>query len=61
VWDCIGYFGRNEVLVPLVDEVIITDNRGILPPDVYHFIGVGIRILKLHYYLLLIGSLQRIL
>ena len=39
VWDCIGYFGRNEVLVPLVDEVIITDNRGILPPDVYHFIG----------------------
>lgn len=39
IWDCIGYFGRDEVLVPSIEEVDITDNRGLLPGDIYRFIG----------------------
>jgi len=39
IWDCIGYFGRDEVLVPSIEDVVITDNRGLLPGDIYRFIG----------------------
>lgn len=39
VWDCIGYFGRPEILVNSIEELDIEDNRGLLPTDMYEFIG----------------------
>jgi hypothetical protein len=39
IWDCMGYFGRDEILVPTIEDVDITNNRGLLPNDVYRFIG----------------------
>ena len=39
VWYCLGFFGRNEILAPTITEVVITENRGLLPSDIYTFIG----------------------
>ena len=39
VWDCIGYFGRNEVFIAPIADIDIKDNRGLLPTDMYSFIG----------------------
>jgi len=39
VWDCIGYFGRPEILVNSIEELKIEDNRALLPVDMYEFIG----------------------
>ena len=39
VWDCIGYFGRDEILVDSTQEVTITSWRGILPTDLFKFKG----------------------
>lgn len=47
IWDCIGFFGRDEVLVIVPDaEVDIVDNRGLLPGDVYSFIGCRDKLTK---------------
>lgn len=39
VWDCIGYFGRPEILVNSIEELDIKYNKGLLPTDLYEFIG----------------------
>lgn len=39
IWDCIGYFGRNEILVDSVQDVTISSWRGLLPTDLYKLKG----------------------
>jgi len=39
IWDCIGYFGRPEILIPTIADVTIESNRGLLPTDIYEFVG----------------------
>lgn len=39
VWDCIGYFGRDEVMQDKILDITIENGRGILPVDLHTFIG----------------------
>lgn len=39
IWDCLGYFGRDEILENSYANVKIENNRGLLPPDLYKLTG----------------------
>ena len=46
IWDCLGYFGRDEILTLMTDEVVISDNRGLLPSDIYKWVGCRDKLTK---------------
>jgi len=39
VWEAIGVFGRPEVLIPDVADVEVVDYKGMLPSEMYMFLG----------------------
>ena len=46
IWDCLGYFGRDEILTLMTDEVVISENRGLLPSDIYKWVGCRDKLTK---------------
>lgn len=39
IWDCIGYFGINDIFTYSIQDVTISSWRGELPTDIFQFIG----------------------